>query len=49
MKNDEELRLKDERDMTNQEWLDWKKELDEATISMTTQSKFTQSFGRTLR
>ena len=30
MKNDEELRLKDERDMTDQEWLDWQKELDEA-------------------
>ena len=30
MKNDEVLRLKDERDMTNQEWLDWQKELDEA-------------------
>ena len=30
MKNDEVLRLKDERDMTDQEWLDWQKELEDA-------------------
>jgi len=30
MKNNVVFGLKDERDMTNQEWLDWKKELDEA-------------------
>ena len=30
MKNDVVFGLKDERDMTNQEWLDWQKELDEA-------------------
>ena len=30
MKNDEVLRLKDERDMTDQEWLEWQKELEDA-------------------
>lgn len=30
MKNDVVFGLKDEREITDQEWLDWKKELDEA-------------------
>jgi len=30
MKNDVVFGIKDEREITDQEWLDWKKELDEA-------------------